>query len=74
MENRFKPEGTLLKDHKGHWWILKKYHLHWACASYVEMESFDKKADGSIVTVNFDTESVDRMEEVTSAEKVLYGR
>lgn len=74
MKNRYKPEGTILKDYSGHWWILEKYHLHYACASYVTMVSYDRKADGSIVRVNHDVESVDRMAEVTQAELVLYDK
>jgi hypothetical protein len=74
MKNRYKPEGTILKDYSGHWWILEKYHLHYACASYVTMIAYDRKANGFKVSINFDPESVDRMEEVTQAELVLYGK
>ena len=71
---RFMPEGTLLKDCAGHWWILKKYCMHSACESFIKMESYDKKADGSIVIVNLTVESLENMKEVTTAEKVLYGK
>lgn len=74
MDNRFKEPGTIFKDYRGHWWILEKYHLHFACASYITMVSYDRKADGSIVRVNYEPESVDRMTEVTQAEQVLYGK
>lgn len=74
MDNRYKDAGTVFKDYDGRWWILEKYHLHYACASFITMVCYDRKADGSIVRVNYDPESVDRMTEVTQAELVLYGK
>lgn len=74
MDNRFKEPGTVFKDWQGHWWVLEKYHLNTVCASYITMVSYDRKADGSIVRVNYTVDSIERMDEVTQAEQVLYGK
>lgn len=72
--NYWEP-GTILKDPQGHWWKVIKRNWYDACAGFYEMESLDRKADGSIVYVHHGLDYVATcMEEVTQAEQVLYGK
>lgn len=67
-------EGTLLKDKDNRWWIVKKLHLHVACASFYTLESYSKKGDGKSVLLDHGYDYVNLcMTEVTTAERILYG-
>lgn len=73
-KSNYWPEGTILKDPRGHWWKVIKRNYYIACAGFYELESLDRKANGDRVIVNHGLDYVrDCMEDVTEAEKVLYG-
>lgn len=72
------PLDTVLKDPENMWWYFrgrKTAYVGTVIYDYYEMESVDKKADGSSVWVGHDIAHAKvHLQVVTKTEKILFGK
>lgn len=75
MDRAFYKVGTIIKDADGRWWKIIEVNTSPDNVMYYTMDCLDRKADGSIVTINWEAMMCHKTtEKVTKAEQVLYGK